>query len=147
MDQPITVKATIGPKITDGVLVQHGGQFCGYALYVKDGRLTMSIMDVPRPLYWNRLSPKRTIVTANSTLPQGQPLQVEGRLGRDGTVTLWASGKEIGRGTSKALSIHPAGIMQLGQAPAKYLPVGDYAEPFRFTGTIESVTVEFGTNN
>lgn len=147
VDQPITVKATIGPKITDGVLLQHGGQFCGYSLYVKDGKLTLAIMDVPRPLYWNRLTPKRSIVTAESPLPEGKTLEVEGRLARDGTVTLWADGKEIGRGEAKTLSIHPAGIMQLGQAPPKYVPVGDYEAPFTFKGDLGKIEVTFGPSS
>ncbi len=144
VDQPISVKAFIGPKITDGVILQHGGQFCGYALYVKDGKLTMAIMDVPRPLYWNRLTPKRTVIFAKAPLPDGEALEVEGRLAKDGTVTLWANGEEIGNGKAKTLSIHPAGIMQLGKAAPNYAPVGDYEEPFPFGGKIESVTVAYG---
>ncbi len=144
VDEPITVKAKIGPKITDGVLLSHGGQFCGYALYVKDGKLTFSIMDVPRPLFWNRLTPSRTVVTATRPLPTGATLDVEGRLAKDGTVTLWVNGNEAGRGQAKSLSIHPAGVMQLGQCPPTYVPVGDYEAPFPFRGDVESVTVEFG---
>jgi arylsulfatase A-like enzyme len=142
--QPITVKATIGPQITDGVILSHGGQFCGYSLYVKDGRLTMSIMDVPSPLYWNRLTPTRTIFTAESPLESGKPYEVTGTLLKDGTVRLAVDGSEVARGRSKTLSIHPAGPMQLGVSPPRYVPIGEYVPPFLFKGQIQEVTVEFG---
>ena len=82
----------------EGALVSFGGTDGGYSLYVKDGRLTMSIMDVPSPLYWNRLTPTRTIVTAESPLESGKPYEVTGTLLKDGTVRLAVDGSEVARG-------------------------------------------------
>jgi hypothetical protein len=143
-DQTISVTATIGPKITDGVILQHGGMFCGYSLYVKDGRLNMAVMDVPRPLQWDQLKPNRTVTTAASVLPAGRILKLEGKLTKDGVVTLRVNDNEVGRAKPGPLSIHPAGVMQLGRAATQYLPVGDYDAPFPYSGAIESVTVHFG---
>ncbi len=48
------------------------------------------------------------------------------------------------RGQAKTLPIRPAGVMQLGQSPPNYVPVGDYEAPFPYRGDLESATVEFG---
>lgn len=141
--QPITVKARIGSRITDGVLLQHGGQSCGYALYVKDGHLCMSLMDVPEPLHWKTMTPTRTILRAPEPLSPGAQT-VEGRLAADGTLTLHIDGKEVTRQKAKTLSLHPAGVMTSGRASPTYVPVGDYEAPFRYPGDLTEVEVHFG---
>ena len=144
VDQPITVRATIGPGISDGVILQHGGQYCGYALYVKNGKPGFAVMDVPRPLNWNTLVPTRNILTGDHPLTPGKKHQLEARLLGDGTTILTVDGTEVARSKAQTLSIHPAGVMQLGSVPDKYLPVGNYEPPFSFDGDIDSATVEFG---
>jgi arylsulfatase A-like enzyme len=143
--QAINVTARIGPKVTDGVILQHGGQACGYALYIKDGHLCMSLMDVPEPLDWKTMTPERTIVRSETPLAQ-RTQTVEGRLSRDGVVTLHVDGREVGRGKAKTLSLHPSGVMTAGQASPTYLPVGDHQEPFRFAGDIAEIEVTFGAD-
>lgn len=147
VDQPLTVRATIGPRISDGVILQHGGQFCGYALYIENSKPTFAIMDVPRPLHWNSLTPTREVLTGNLVLTPGKSFQLEARLQKNGTTILTVDGTEVARGRAETLSIHPAGVMQLGAVPDKHIPVGNYEPPFRFKGSIESVTVDFGDNS
>ena len=147
VDQPITVRATIGPKISDGVILQHGGQFCGYALYVENGKPAFAIMDIPRPLHWNSLTPAHEVLTGNHKLIPGKRHQLEARLQKNGTTILTVDGTEVARGLTQTLSIHPAGVMQLGAVPDKHIPIGNYEPPFRFKGSIESVTVEFGAKS
>jgi len=144
VDQSITVRASIGPRISDGVILQHGGQFCGYALYVENGKPAFAIMDIPRPLHWNSLTPAREVLTGNLELTPGKRHQLEARLQKNGTTILTVDGTEVARGRTQTLSIHPAGVMQLGAVPDKHIPIGNYEPPFRFKGSIESVTVEFG---
>ena len=146
----ITIRAEIEPTGGEGVIVSHAGMFAGYALYVKNRHLCMAVMDVPKPLNWNTLEPKRTIVSADAPLPEGW-LKVEGRLGVDGTITLRVNGQVVATGrASGPLSIHPAGEMRLGQHPTVgkkrlgYPPVGDFIEPFKFQGRIREVMVRFG---
>lgn len=144
--QPISVKAKIGPKITGGAILQHGGQACGYALYVKDGHLCLGIMDVPEPLHWKTMTPARTIVRSPEPLAQVAQT-VEGRLTADGTLTLHVDGKEVARQHAKTLSLHPSGPMTLGMASPNYVPAGDYEEPFRYPGDLAEVEVTFGPPN
>jgi arylsulfatase A-like enzyme len=141
--QPITVKASIGPRVTDGVLLQHGGQSCGYALYIKDGHLCMSLMDVPEPLHWKTMTPTRMIVRSREPLTQAAQ-SVEGRLADNGTLTLHVDGKEVARQQAKTLSLHPSGVMTSGMASPTYVPVGDYEAPFRYPGDLAEVEVAFG---
>lgn len=144
--RPITVRANIGPKITDGVILTHGNQFCGYALYVKDGRLSFAVMDVPRPFSPENLTPQRTIIQAEQPLASGKALSIEARLEADGMLRLLVDGAEVASGQAETLSIHPSGPMLLGQAYAVYVEVGDYKAQFPFRGDIESVTVSTGEN-
>jgi len=145
--RPITVRAKIGPKITDGVILTHGNQFCGYALYAKDGRLNFAVMDVPRPFSPENLTPERTIITARESLKSGAKLEVEARIEADGTLRLFVDDREIASGQAETLSIHPSGPMILGQCYAVYPEVGDYRGPSPFKGDIESVTVTTGPKN
>lgn len=62
---------------------------------------------------------KRTIITAESALSQGETLTVEGRLAKDGTVTLWVNDEQVGHGKASTLSIHPAGIHATRSSPAE----------------------------
>jgi len=145
--QPITIEATIGPHVSDGVLLSHGSQFCGYSLTIKDGKLSMSVMDVPRPLQWDQLKPTRTIVTADEPLESGSKLKVVGMLKQDGTILLKENGRTIAEGKANPLSIHPAGPMQCGEAPTSYVAVGSYKPPFKYTGDLKEVIVSFGNAN
>ena len=101
-------------------------------------------MDIPRPLHWNSLTPAREVLTGNLELTPGKRHQLEARLQKNGTTILTVDGTEVARGRTQTLSIHPAGVMQLGAVPDKHIPIGNYEPPFRFKGSIESVTVEFG---
>jgi arylsulfatase A-like enzyme len=140
----IRIEATIGPELGDGVILSHGGQFCGYALYIQDGYLCMSVMDVPRPLQWDTLIPSRTIIRSKEPLPKQGKLNIEGRLNSDGSIVIKTNGKTVGKGKADTLSIHPAGMMILGNTPARHVPVGDYPVPYPFKGDILSATVHFG---
>ncbi len=141
VNHPISIKATIGPEIGDGIIVCQGSQFAGYSLYVLNGRLCFSIMDVPSPLWWDNLYPTRTIVTSVNRLPEKKQ-EIEARLAKNGEVVLYANGEKIGSGMAKTLSIHPAGVMTLGEAPERFVPAGNYDPPFKFRGDIEEVIVD-----
>ncbi len=145
----ITISAEINPSAGDGVIVSHAGMFAGYSLYVKEGHLCMAVMDVPKPLNWNTLEPKRTIVKSDQPLPRDWS-NVEGRLGTDGAMTLRVNGQLVASGLAGGpLSIHPAGEMQLGQHPVVgkrkigYPPAGDFIEPFKFQGQIREAVIRF----
>ncbi len=139
--KPVSIRAEIGPETGDGVIVCQGSQFTGYALYIQDGFLCFAVMDVPVPLRWDRMFPSRTVVKSLQPLASGKQ-EVRAVLARDGKVTLYANGKEIGSGKAKTLSTHPAGNMIMGRAPERYVPVGNYSPPFEFGGEIKEVVVD-----
>jgi len=140
----ITVRAEIQPESPNGVIVCHAGMYAGYALYLKGGKLCMSVMDVPRPLAWDKLLPERTVVACSEPLPDGL-VCVEGRLDADGRITLKVNGKLAGQGQCDGpLSIHPTGVLQLGAPHNDYLAVGDYGPEDRFEGLIRNAVVRFG---
>lgn len=142
--EPFTIRAEIGPDIGDGVIVQHGGMFCGYALHVADGKLALSVLDVPTPLDWDTLDPHRTTVVSDRPLPTGEAIEVSAILAADGEVVLSLGGREIGRGKARTLSMHPVGQLTTGEATKDYPPAGQYKAPHQFGGALRSVVVTFG---
>lgn len=138
--KPLHIQASIGPSISDGIIVCQGSQFAGYALYVNDGKLCFSVMDVPQPLQWDNLHPYRMMVISRKKLKdEKQDLDV--KMNADGDVELYANGILIGSGKAKTLSIHPAGEILLGKAHEKIIPIGDYTPPFIYQGDIERVII------
>ncbi|MFW6286314.1 MAG: sulfatase [Candidatus Sumerlaeota bacterium] len=143
-DRAISIRATVKLEGDNAVIVHHGGYFAGYALYVKDCRLCMSVQDVETPLRWDRLDPKRTVVESQTPLPE-RKVDVEGKLERDGTITLKVDGETVATGKAEsALSIYPTGLLEAGQySYDKYPPMGDYEKIETFPGAIEDILVVF----
>ncbi len=144
-DARIAVRARVKAEGSDGVIVHHGGWFAGYALYLKDGRLSMAVADVRRPLRWNDLELQRTVVRADQPLGTDWA-EVEGLLDVDGTITLRVDGAVVATGRAAGpLSIHPAGLLEAGRyQKQKYPPMGDYAPSEAFPGQLRDLRVEFG---
>lgn len=140
-DEAWTIRARIGPRISDGVILHHNGNFAGYGIYVQDGKLMMTVMDVERPLQWDRLFPQRQTIVANKPLEPGKAYSIVARLESDGQMVLVIDGEEVARRPGRLLSIHPVGSMTCGKADEDYLPIGKFEPPFDFSGDIESVTV------
>jgi arylsulfatase A-like enzyme len=141
INQPITIKATIGPNITDGIIVAQGSQFAGYALYVMAGKLKFAVMNVPTPIRWNNLFPYRNIIETYDKIPS-KKLEIQASLASDGSTTLYIDGKIVASGLAKTLVMNPSGWLMLGEAHEDYVPVGDYKPPFKFEGEIAEVMVD-----
>jgi len=140
INKPITIHATIGPEITDGVIVSHGSQFTGYALYVKEGKLKFSVMNVPTPVRWDNLFPYRNIIETVEKIPEKR-MEIKAQLTTNGEIMLWINDEKVANGKAGTLVMHPGGWLMLGQAHEDYVPVGDYRPPFKFEGEIEEVVV------
>lgn len=141
INQPITIKATIGPTITDGIIVAHGSQFTGYALYIKDGKLKFSVMNVPTPIRWDNLFPYRNIIETIDKLPS-KKMEILANLASDGTTALFIDGKKVASGLAKTLVMNPGGWLMLGEAHEDYVPIGGYKPPFKFEGEIAEVLID-----
>ena len=126
----ITIKAEIGPKTGNGVILAHGGRNHGYALYVKDGHLAFAV----------RQSGTLTYIQSKTPLAAGKA-SVLASLAKDGTLRLLLDDKLLAEGKALGLMpVTPVEGLQIGQDLGA--PVADYQTPFAFKGEIRSVTLK-----
>lgn len=126
---------------TNGVLVQQGGRFGGWSLYVKDGK----------PVYaYNYLGLKIFIAEGDTEVPQGKSTVTldfaydGGKPGAGGTATLSINGKQVG--ASKIPKTEPSVFSADETANVgvdRETPVSDdyTAKTSRFNGKIEKVSI------
>ncbi|MBT3377552.1 MAG: sulfatase-like hydrolase/transferase [Lentisphaerae bacterium] len=126
----VAVSATIHPKSPNGVIVAQGGHANGYALYLTDGRLAMA----------TRHSGQMSRVIAQSPLPKGW-VQVRGRLGRNGALTLEVAGEQVATGRAPGpIPRTPGDPLEAGAD--RQTAVGEYAPPNTFIGRIRDAIVK-----
>ena len=141
----ITADVEIPGGGAQGVLLCQGSGMGGYALYIKDGMLTYAHNYVGRTIY--------QVVSAAPT-PEGRhqlrfEFEVTGQpdiphgKGTPGRGQLYVDGKLVGDAeipVTTPIIFNPGGLT-CGANPG--LPVTpEYSSPFKFTGTIYSVTVD-----
>jgi arylsulfatase len=135
----ITADVAIPAGGAEGVLVAHGDWCSGYALYIKDGRLVHDYNFVGT----------HHVVRSDAPVGAGRhslrwEMQRTGELAGAGTLSI--DGKPCGR---IDIPRTHGGLVsfigfEVGRAP---LPaVSDFVAPFPFTGTIEHVTFELGSD-
>jgi arylsulfatase len=129
-----------------GMIATHGGITGGYGLYLREGR----------PVFvYNYLALERTSVESKKRLPAGKvqlklDVVYQGsatELGKGATVTLSANGKTVAQG--QLAKTIPATIsisegFDIGEDVGSAVDF-TYKLPFKFTGTIEKVTVDLKT--
>jgi arylsulfatase len=129
----IEAEARVDGATTEGVLIAHGDMTCGYALYIKDNRLTydmnvggvhhLAVSDRPVPAGMRRLGVRMRRnkgINVATLLIDGEPAGgFESQIGFVSFIS-W-SGLDIGRDRSS--------------------PVSHYEAPFTFTGKLRKVTV------
>lgn len=126
---------TDGPARTEGVLISQGDGLAGQSLYVQGGRMIHVYRHVGRA--W-------TTRSAPWHPPAGfaQVRLVVDRCGTGGAVTLEANGVVIGRGRIDRLARTRLGHTGIDVGCDRGQPVGVYAAPFAFGGTIRRIDVE-----
>jgi arylsulfatase A-like enzyme len=137
----ITALVNIHKAGAEGVLVAEGGRFGGYSLYIKHGKLIW---------HYNLLNTVRYTITSDTDVPLGRSkLRYEFTAdnkarGAGGLGKLFINDKQVGEGriartVPNILSIDET--FNVGMDIAT--PVSeDYQSPFRFTDTLERVTIE-----
>jgi arylsulfatase A-like enzyme len=91
----VTAQVEVPQGGAEGVIVHQGGNFGGWSLYAKDGKLTYC---------YNAFGLKQFIIRADAALPVGNhQVRMEfaydgGGLGKGGDVTLYVDGKKSGSG-------------------------------------------------
>ena len=143
-NRSFTVTATVElpAEPANGAIIAQGGSFGGWAVYLKDGRLTYAHNYVGLDTY---------TVRADAALSEGRhELQVRfdydgGGVGKGGEAVLLADGAEVGRG--RVDRTVPA-MFSLDEGTDVGLDsldpvVDDYGvDRGRFTGTIDAVTID-----
>ncbi len=128
----IEVRARIAAEGPDGVILAHGGDRHGYALFLQDGK----------PGFCTCVDWKRTTLLGRDALPHG-PVDLTARIGGDGTLTLEVTGRTVAEGKSPGpLVAEPGDSLQIGADMVK--PVGPYRAANHFAGCIERVSVRVG---
>jgi len=127
----------------DGVLVADGGTASGYSLFVKDGRPTYT---------YNYFRREVTTIVSSSRLPAGKSVitlhfAYDGNgPGGSATVTLSLNGTQVGEArlahTVPRIFAYDE-TFDVGEDTAT--PVGAYATPFRFSGTLERLELRAET--
>lgn len=141
----VTADVEIPPGGAEGVLLCQGTGVGGWALFVKDGHLRYTHNYVRRQLL--RVSSRDPLPAGAHLLrfefePTGAPDIRNGR-GAPGRAQLYVDGELVGESDfplTTPVMFNPGGLT-CGANPA--LPVDpEYDSPFRFTGTLRSVTLD-----
>jgi arylsulfatase len=130
----------IPEKGAEGVILAAGGGTGGYVLYIKDKKFT----------YYYDFFGYNEYKIESSDLPTGKVrLQMDfkydgGGPGKGGTATLFVNGKKAGQGrVEKTIpGRFSMDTMDVGMDLNAPVARGEYRTPYKFTGTINSVTIE-----
>lgn len=127
--RPFTIEVEVEKPGTDGVLVAHGGDRHGYALYVQEGQIYFAI---------NRDGQVSVVTDPAARLDA--PDKIKAIVTRKGRVTLRVGNQVRATGAVPGLlAEHPVDGLQVGRDEAG--TVGEYDSPFAFNGQLRSVTV------
>jgi arylsulfatase len=125
----LMVAATVEAAGASGVVLAHGGDRSGYALYLAEGRPAFSVCT-----NWTRTT------VHGSALGKGEHT-LEARLEKDGRMALLVDGKTVAEGKAPGpVAGEPGDSLQIGADLIK--PVGEYAVPNPFAGTIRRIRLE-----
>lgn len=125
----IALEAVPKPSASDGVLAAHGGDWHGYSVYVKDGRLKFAI----------RRNKVATVIASTAAIPN-KAFRVSARLHKDGTMRLLLNGKRVAEGKADGpIAANPNEGASIGSD--EDTPVGNYECPFKYAGEIRNVRI------
>ena len=128
----IRINATVRSAPASGVILAHGGDREGYALYLKAGKLCFATC-----ANW-----KRTVIAGEEPLGDGAQ-EIEAFWQKDGSMHLKLGKKIVARGKSAGtLGGEPGDSVQVGADLIK--AVGDYEVPNAFRGEISDLKIGHG---
>jgi arylsulfatase len=142
----ITADVEIPAKGADGMIITQGGLFGGWALYLDKGKPTF---------HYNTVNSFHYNIASTQVLAPGKHTLVfdfkydGGPMGKGGTGTLSADGKQIAQGRiERTVPIRYALDEGLDVGEDTGTPVNlTYDVPFRFTGKIEKVAIDLKPMN
>ncbi|MBS0205136.1 MAG: sulfatase [Planctomycetes bacterium] len=127
--QPFSIKCEIQPTINNAVIVAHGGSAVGYALSLKEGRVSFSV---------RTQSDELTTITAPEVLQER--IAIDATLAKDGTMTLSLNGTSVATGKAPRLIPHqPQEKLCIGHDDGN--PVGNYDGSIVYSGVLEKLLI------
>ncbi|NTU64660.1 MAG: sulfatase-like hydrolase/transferase, partial [Chloroflexi bacterium] len=135
------------PAKSNGVIIAQGGEFGGWSLYVKEGKLKYA---------YNLFGVKLFTTEATSTLPAGQhQVRVEfayagGGLAKGGNITLFVDGQKVGEGqlpATQPLIFSADETLDVGNETGSTVTPDYTAETSKFNGTINWVQLDQGADD
>jgi arylsulfatase A-like enzyme len=141
----ITANVDIPPDGAEGVLICQGSGVGGWSFYLKDGKLHYVHNYVRRALY--QVSSPDAVPAGQHQLrfefePTGKPDVSQGK-GAPGRAQLYVDSQLVGQAdfpVTTPIVFNPGGLTCGANPGSPVTP--DYQAPFRFTGTLRSVTVD-----
>jgi arylsulfatase A-like enzyme len=141
----ITADVEIPDTGAEGVLLCQGSAAGGFSLYLKDGTLRYVHNYVGRAQY--KVESDRPVPTGRHQLrfefePTGPPDMTQGK-GAPGRLQLYIDGDLVASAdapTTTPMALNPGGLTCGANAGSSVSD--DYASPFKFTGTLHTVTVD-----
>jgi hypothetical protein len=130
----LEITAEVESAGTSGVIVMQGGAAQGYAIYLKDGKLSFAV----------RESRELTTISAKEALGNGH-FQVQAALHQDGAMTLAVDGKQVAEGkVAGPIPQQPRAGLFIGKAGGKAggNAVGEFDPPDPFSGKVTNVRVQ-----
>ncbi len=136
----ITAKANIPSGGAQGVLIAQAGKFGGWSLYLKDGKPNFA---------YNLLGRETFTIASADAVPVG-PATIKfdfaydgNGISKGGTGTISVNGKQVAQGRiDRTQGYFFSADEGVDVGVDEGTAVADYSAPFKFTGKIESVTVE-----
>jgi arylsulfatase A-like enzyme len=139
----LSADINIPDKGAEGMIVTDGGLEGGYGLYLQDGKFIF---------VYNYLDVERYTIKSETKLPKGKvEIKIDlvykgatGEMGKGTTVTMMVNGTKVGGGEIPKTIPNQISI---GEGMDVGMDVGSpidfsYKLPFRFTGTIDKVTID-----
>ncbi|MBX9666177.1 MAG: sulfatase-like hydrolase/transferase [Candidatus Obscuribacterales bacterium] len=136
----LTAKTQIPSGGAEGVIIAQAGKFGGWSLYLKEGKPNFT---------YNVLGREKFTISSKEPVPPGWAtiafdFDYDGNgISKGGTGTISVNGKQMAQGridrTQGMIFSADEGV-DVGMDGGT--PVGEYQVPFRFTGELESVTVD-----
>jgi arylsulfatase A-like enzyme len=129
---PLTIGAWAVPHAPNGVILSHGGEQFGYALFLFDGRPYFAIRNRGRLIE----------AIGDEPLAMNQPVHLAARLMETGQMQLFVNGERIRSVMGQLLEQAPREGITIGADPDT--TVGGYRTPMLFEGELRDVRIYWG---